>query len=145
MPSLSVVAAITLPDGLINTTVTFAIPTLFASTIRPVTFTLVRKRADTFLSASSDGADVGAGSDFDVSTGVGVGVGSGVVVGVAAAVGVGSAAGVAVGSGVVVGGADVLSLTGAAAGIIPSFSLSPSSEPLTRLDRKSTRLHSSPG
>src|SRR6185369_9915306 len=82
MPSLSVVAAITLPDGLINTTVAFAIPTWFASTIRPVTFTVDRKRAEALLRASSD--IVGGGSDFGVSAGAG----SGVVVGSAVAVAV---------------------------------------------------------
>src|SRR6185369_595024 len=95
MPSLSVVAAITLPDGLINTTVTFEIPTLFASIMRPVTFTVVRKRAAAFLSASSDIDFGAAGSDFGVSAGAG----SGVVVGCGAGVVV---------SGVVVAGVEVL-------------------------------------
>src|SRR6185369_11363764 len=106
----SVVAAITLPDGLINTTVTFGIPTLFESTMRPVTFTVVRKRAEAFLSASSDIVfGGGAGSDFGVSAGAG----SGVVV-----------------SGVLVAGVEVLTAAPVAA---PSFSSSPSSEPLMRL------------
>src|SRR5215216_4166159 len=112
MPSLSVVAAITLPDGLINTTVTFAMPTLLASTIRPVTFTVDRKRAAAFLSASSDMAGAGAGSDFGVSAGAP----SGVVVGCAAGVVV---------SGVVVAGVDAPLPTGADAVTVPSLSSSP--------------------
>src|SRR6185369_8886872 len=101
MPSVSVVAAITLPDGLINTTVTFEIPTLFASTMRPVTFTVVRKRAAAFLSASSESDFGAAGSDFGVS-----GAGSGVVVGCGAGVVV---------SGVVVAGVEVLTAVPVAA------------------------------
>src|SRR6185369_17219663 len=122
MPSLSVVAAITLPDGLINTTVTFERPTLFASTMRPVTFTVVRKRAEAFLSASSEiDFGGGAGSDFVVSGFEVSGAGSGVVVGCGAGVVV---------SGVVVAGVEVLTAAPVAAA---SFSSRPSSEPLMRL------------
>ena len=92
---MSVVAVSTMPDGLINTTVTFEIPSLFESTIRPVTFTVVRKRAATFLSASSETGFGAGSSDFGVSGFDTSGVGSGVVVGFSAGV---------VGSGVVVAG-----------------------------------------
>ena len=82
-----------------------------------MTLIVDRKRAEAFLSASSD-ID-GAGSDFGFS----MGAGSGVAVGCAAGV---------VGSGVLVAGVDVLLLT-ATPVIVPSYSPSPSSEPLMRL------------
>ena len=92
--------------------------------MRPVTFTVVRKRAAAFLSASSEIDFGAAGSDFGVSDEVGL-EGSGPVSGVV----VGCGAGVVV-SGVVVAGVEVLTAAPVAA---PSFSSSPSSEPLMRL------------
>src|SRR5215510_11736491 len=94
IPSLSVVAVITVPNGLIKTTVALGIATLFASTIRPVILTVERSRAATLFSASSDvgSGAVGAGvvvvvSDLVVSEAAGVasGVGSGCGCGVAVA------------------------------------------------------------
>src|SRR5688500_18396467 len=78
-PLSSVVAAITLPDGLINTTVTFASGTWFASRMRPVILIFVRNREAAARIDSSDNAcgwdvsfgdsDTGgtAGSVFGVS------------------------------------------------------------------------------
>ena len=44
MPFVSVVDASTLPEGLISTTTTFAIPPLFASTTRPLILMIERRR-----------------------------------------------------------------------------------------------------
>src|ERR1043165_281687 len=80
MPSLSVVAVITVPSGLIRTTVALGIATLFASNRCPVILTVERSREATLFTASSDvgsGVVVGAG----VASGVGAGVASGVGVG----------------------------------------------------------------
>jgi len=46
--------AITLPDGLTNTTVTFAMPVLLASTIRPVILIVERRREAAVRNSSSD-------------------------------------------------------------------------------------------
>src|ERR1043166_2167843 len=101
IPSLSVVAVITLPAGLIKTIVAFGIPTLFASRRCPVILTVERSRAATFFIASSDvgsaavgdgaGSGVGVASGFGASVGFGVSA-AGVGAGVASVVGVASGA-----------------------------------------------------
>jgi len=62
-PSLSVVAASTLPDGLIKTTVAFASGALLTSRIRPVILIVDRKRDDAARKDSSDGG--GAADDCE--------------------------------------------------------------------------------
>ena len=50
---MSVVAAITEPEGLINTTTTSEIPVLFESSTRPIILMFARKRAPAARKASS--------------------------------------------------------------------------------------------
>ena len=89
-PSLSVVAASTLPDGLIKTTVAFASGTLLESTMRPVILIVDRKREEAARKDSSEGGCAagagesvgGAGVDEASGLGVSLGVGSGLAVSV---------------------------------------------------------------
>lgn len=85
LPFVSVVEASTLPEGLINTTTTFAIPTLFASTTRPVILTIERRRDAAARAESSVevvGGPVGfAGVDSATGGAVGSGDGEGALVG----------------------------------------------------------------
>ena len=85
LPLVSVVDARTLPEGLINTTTTFGMPTLLASTTRPVIFTIARRRdaaarAESSVDAvvgGSVGVVVGFAGAADSVDGVGEGAGSG--------------------------------------------------------------------
>src|SRR5262245_22036353 len=77
MPSLSVVEASTLPDGLIRTTTTFAIPTLLASATRPVILMFVRRREAAARKDSSDGGGASVVVGVVVVGGVGVTLASG--------------------------------------------------------------------
>ena len=66
--------ASTLPDGLISTTTTFAIPTLVASATRPVIFMFVRRRAAAARNDSSEGGGASVVVVGWVAAGVGVAV-----------------------------------------------------------------------
>src|SRR5215470_3216400 len=85
MPSLSVVEASTLPEGLIKTTTTFGIPTLVASVTRPVILMFVRMREAAARNDSSDGGAaslvVGATVVGELEVEVTLGSGKGVVTG----------------------------------------------------------------
>jgi hypothetical protein len=72
LPSLSVVEAITEPDGLINTTTTFAIPVLFVSLTWPDILIMERRRD---AAARKEVSDVGKASAGEAE-GVGLGVGA---------------------------------------------------------------------
>lgn len=87
------VDANTEPDGLIRTTTTFEIPSLFESNTRPVILIFERNRDPAALRASSLKGSGWLGVGDSEGTGVGVGVGSGVAAGT--------------GSGVTVSGGDV--------------------------------------
>src|SRR5687767_11828677 len=87
---MSVVDASTLPDGLINTTTTFGIPTLEASKARPLIFITDRRREAFARNPSSE--DTGSLPDEVDSVGVGDGAAVGSAVGVAGASGDGDGA-----------------------------------------------------
>ena len=91
LPFVSVVDASTLPEGLINTTTTFALPPLLASSTRPLSLTIERRRDAAARAESSEDAGVGdsvgvvvgfAGVDPVAPVGTGSGDGEGTVVGV---------------------------------------------------------------